>query len=327
MKKRIATIVFLFIAHLLFAYDFYPFGFSIDFSDQIEDIEQIKGPFFAGYQDGYYVGYFFKIRYKNIVLDASVKALIDEEIIPVSIKSKPILNSFFSDDFYNYQKVLNVHENYYDKRYGLFQETEKRFLNNLGSYTEDLLTSSTDIEINRNLQFDNSMYINQLTYFFKYEYGIYSEYSITFFDIYNVIDKVGSLEYPDYPITTFSGDYDETVNLYTFTNEQLENYPDQDNDRIQLMYLLNQAMETLQFDKELLVSQGSVNDKQVRVRSDNSLSSEILGHVNTGEEVIILDRSESIQAIGDMNDYWYRIISKDSYLKGWMYGAFLELQE
>jgi hypothetical protein len=327
MKKRKAIVMFLLCAHLLSAHNFNPFGFSVDFPDEIKDVESIKVPFFTGYQDGYSIGYFFRISYKDIVLDAWVEALVVEELIPVAVESKALLNSLFYDDFYNYMKAIDMQDNRYKKRHGPFNETERRYLFDLEGYIEDNMTSDSGIEIIRNLQFDNSMYINQLTYFFKYEYGIYSEYSITFFDIYNVIDKVGSLEYPDYPITTFSGDWDETVNLYTFTNEQLGNYPDQDNDRIQLMHLLNQAMETLHFNKELLSSQGVVNDNQVRVHSDFNLSSVTLGHVNTGEEVIILDRSESKQAIGDMNDYWYRIISKDSYLKGWMYGAFLELEE
>ena len=322
MKRNLIIVLFLFFTNILFAHDFKPFGFSIDFPDEVEIVELNNNPYFAGCQDGFYIGYKVQIIYKGIVLKASVSAFINEGIVPVSFESKPILNSYFSNDFYDYQTVLDVHENYYHKRYSLFEKFEKRYLYDLEGYQEDIINSkSFDIEISRDLQFDNSMYINKLTYMFKKNYGIYSEYAITIGDIFR------DLEYPDSPVTTFSGDYDEPVSLYTFTNKQLENYPDQDNDRIQLMYLLNQAMETLHFNKELLVSQGTVNDNQVRVRSDNNLSSETLGHVNTGEEVIILDRSENKQQIGDMNDYWYRILSKTSYIKGWMYGAFLDLQE
>jgi hypothetical protein len=119
----------------------------------------------------------------------------------------------------------------------------------------------------------------------------------------------------------------ENITYYTMTTEDLASFPNQSMGAIKVMKAMDEAMSTLQLiDPPSSSILGEVNDNLVRVRSDYNLTSDTLGHVNTGEEVIILDRSDMKQKIGNMNDYWYKIISKDSYLRGWMYGAFLDLK-
>jgi len=68
----------------------------------------------------------------------------------------------------------------------------------------------------------------------------------------------------------------------------------------------------------------------------NGKGNEILGKYNKGQELEILLRSESKVKIGDMNDYWYMVkdvndipisITGWPYMYGWVYGAFLDIEE
>jgi hypothetical protein len=67
-----------------------------------------------------------------------------------------------------------------------------------------------------------------------------------------------------------------------------------------------------------------VTGDYVRVRSGPTLEYRILGKVNSGTSVSILERSAEAEKIGDMDNYWYRIKIKETGLEGWMYGSFLQ---
>jgi len=72
-------------------------------------------------------------------------------------------------------------------------------------------------------------------------------------------------------------------------------------------------------------TRGVLNDSRVRVRVFPTLDAEILGHLERGDRVEVLERSGLRESIGDMNDFWYRIRREDG-LAGWSYGAFIDLQ-
>jgi hypothetical protein len=70
---------------------------------------------------------------------------------------------------------------------------------------------------------------------------------------------------------------------------------------------------------------GVLNDSRVRVRAHPTLGAEILGHLERGDRVEVLERSGLRESIGEMNDFWYRILTEDG-LAGWAYGHFIDLQ-
>ncbi len=73
-----------------------------------------------------------------------------------------------------------------------------------------------------------------------------------------------------------------------------------------------------------IVVQGVCNDTRVRVRSAPTLQADILGHLDRGQEVRILDRTAEKMKIQEMDDYWYRIDTGE--LKGWSYGHFIDVR-
>jgi hypothetical protein len=70
---------------------------------------------------------------------------------------------------------------------------------------------------------------------------------------------------------------------------------------------------------------GVLNDSKVRVRAYPTLEAEILGLLDRGDRVEVLERSGLQESIGEMNDFWYRIRTADG-LSGWSYGHFIDLQ-
>jgi len=70
---------------------------------------------------------------------------------------------------------------------------------------------------------------------------------------------------------------------------------------------------------------GVFNDSNVRVREYPKLESVQLGKLNEGAVVRILEKSSEKMRIGDMNDYWYKIKTKEG-LIGWSYGHFINLE-
>ena len=72
-------------------------------------------------------------------------------------------------------------------------------------------------------------------------------------------------------------------------------------------------------------TRGVLNDSRVRVRAHPTLDAEILGHLDRGDRVEVLERSGLEESIGAMSDFWYRIRTEDG-LTGWSYGHFIDLQ-
>jgi hypothetical protein len=70
----------------------------------------------------------------------------------------------------------------------------------------------------------------------------------------------------------------------------------------------------------------TVINSRLRVRSAPSLEGEMLGMLEIGEEVRILEKSDQELNIGELTDFWYRIDNGNG-LNGWAYGAFLNIKE
>lgn len=66
---------------------------------------------------------------------------------------------------------------------------------------------------------------------------------------------------------------------------------------------------------------GIVEAKNLRVRSSPDLNGEIVGQLQTGETVIIEDRSAVKAKIGNMEDYWLKITRGS--LRGWTFGYYI----
>ena len=71
------------------------------------------------------------------------------------------------------------------------------------------------------------------------------------------------------------------------------------------------------------ISKAIVNDTKVRLRTEPNLESGTWAYLNTGDVVTVIDKSEEMQKIGDMEDYWYQIETV-LFPDGWIYGAFLD---
>jgi hypothetical protein len=72
--------------------------------------------------------------------------------------------------------------------------------------------------------------------------------------------------------------------------------------------------------------QATVINSRLRVRSLPSLEGEMLGMLEIGEAVTILEKSEQELNIGELTDFWYRIDNGNG-LVGWAYGAFLNIED
>jgi uncharacterized protein YgiM (DUF1202 family) len=70
--------------------------------------------------------------------------------------------------------------------------------------------------------------------------------------------------------------------------------------------------------------QATVINSRLRVRSAPSLDGEMLGLLEIGEEVRVLEKSDQELNIGELTDFWYRIDNGNG-LTGWAYGAFLRM--
>ncbi|GHV78203.1 hypothetical protein AGMMS49942_30240 [Spirochaetia bacterium] len=69
--------------------------------------------------------------------------------------------------------------------------------------------------------------------------------------------------------------------------------------------------------------QGTINNMRVRIRKEPNLSGKTLGHLDAGQRVTILRRSEETQRIDDMEAYWYKV-SAEGKPYGWVYGGYIQ---
>jgi hypothetical protein len=68
----------------------------------------------------------------------------------------------------------------------------------------------------------------------------------------------------------------------------------------------------------------TVNDSNVRIRREPTLTGTQVGKLQKGDTVTVLEKSSAKMKVGTMDDYWYRIRT-DTGLDGWSYGAFLDV--
>jgi hypothetical protein len=71
-------------------------------------------------------------------------------------------------------------------------------------------------------------------------------------------------------------------------------------------------------------TRGVLNDSRVRVRAYPTLEAQIVGHLDRGDRVEVLERSGQRVSIGSMNDFWY-LVQREDGLSGWSYGYFIDL--
>lgn len=339
--RKIFLFTFLFTSvTFIYAYDFNPIDFIIDFPKELS----IESPYISRVSrlDG--KGYQLTIRKKIIFLNNEVvmyiRCNIDEMQIPYSEEARSLLESYYAgENDFNIETLIPKNDKYYNTRISVQSFSERyraRGFQYIDCYESDVIYGQDGIQIERDYtrKYEAEPGVEEkLTYYFKSDKGLYSEYIIEISDIWHFSWDYREFELrmgePKLKDFSFPGSSYISINeLHTMTNEELKNYPDQNNPSIRLMHLLNEAMTTFRFKDRPNIPDsnlGTVNDNRVRVRTEYNLNSETIGHVNTGEEVIVMERSPEKQKIGDMDDYWYRILSKSSYIKGWMYGVFLDL--
>jgi hypothetical protein len=69
---------------------------------------------------------------------------------------------------------------------------------------------------------------------------------------------------------------------------------------------------------------GYINDNNLRIRSNPNTNSEILGQLNIGDFVKVIDKTEYKDKVINTENYWYRIITNEN-ITGWIFGEYLEL--
>ena len=343
MKKRISIIFIctLLLSLNIFAYDFLPSNISINFPSEISIDERYPARLRETDGKGYQLVISKNVIFQGHEFTMYIRCHIDDKQIPYSDSAKKILQIYYlNEDKYDLDSLIYDDRDYFDNLANdqPFSESYRsRYTNLIDGYESDILYSQDGIRIER----DYSWFYqpepgieDKLTYYFKSEKGLYSEYIIEISNVWEAFWKYRDDARPGEPkILDFSypgSSYISIDELYSMTNEELDDYPDQNDPSIQLMHLLNEAMTTFRFKDRPNIPDsnlGTVSSDRVRMRGSYDLDSDILGHVNTGEEVIVMERSPEKQAIGDMYDYWYRVVSKTSFIKGWMYGAFLDLEE
>ena len=70
---------------------------------------------------------------------------------------------------------------------------------------------------------------------------------------------------------------------------------------------------------------GQSTDNRVRIRKLPDLEGEILGHLSTGQNVLLLSRTKDTKPIGEMDSYWYKIKTEEDTI-GWSYGYFIQIK-
>jgi hypothetical protein len=322
----------------LYSFDFSPLDFIIDFPDEIT-ITKIYEPYVEKVSNGqgFLLHSYDELEYNNKVFSVRIFCHIDEDQVSYNKNVKNLLRAYYDGEaVFNVNKLIHD-EDLYNSEHVLdrpFSSTYKaRDIQYIAGYKSDILFGQDGTKIERDYTFgvwESISAEDKLTYYFRSSKGLYSEYII---EISNIWMEIGEFEDWGEPVLENFDDDGKTLymkEMYTMTNKQLYASPYQDDPSIQLMHLLNEAMTTFRFKDRPNIPDsnlGTVSSDRVRMRSSYDLDSDILGYVNTDEEVIVMERSPEKQTIGDMYDYWYRVLSKSSYLKGWMYGAFLDLEE
>lgn len=171
-----------------------------------------------------------------------------------------------------------------------------------------------------NNRFNNFMTVNELhitRFVSDWVFATVEDMVAYYFDLNGFYDKVIFQFY-----NIWKAKHEEVIDL---SNEYVQKYPDRNDQSIVIYNMLDKSMKNIIIEENTLnIQYGSVNDNRVRVRDNPNLDSNTLGYVNTGDEIFIFDKSTTKMKIGDMDNYWYKILVKDSLLLGWAYGEFID---
>ncbi len=69
---------------------------------------------------------------------------------------------------------------------------------------------------------------------------------------------------------------------------------------------------------------GYINDDNLRIRGEPNTNAEILGMLNLGDYVTVIDITKEKTAANNLEDYWYKITANEN-ITGWIFGEYLEL--
>ena len=69
---------------------------------------------------------------------------------------------------------------------------------------------------------------------------------------------------------------------------------------------------------------GYINDDNLRIRNNPDTNAEILGILNLGDYVSVIDITKQKTAVNNLENYWYKIITNEN-ITGWIFGEYLEL--
>jgi hypothetical protein len=75
-----------------------------------------------------------------------------------------------------------------------------------------------------------------------------------------------------------------------------------------------------------IILNGSTDENNVRLRKQPTTSGEIIAQLAKGTEVKVLDRTGTEETISGLTSYWYKVRLSNG-TEGWMFGAWLKIQE
>ena len=67
----------------------------------------------------------------------------------------------------------------------------------------------------------------------------------------------------------------------------------------------------------------TINSNNVNFRRDANLASQILGQLNSGDQVDVITKGDKKEKIGKWENYWYKIKTKKG-IEGWIFGQFID---
>ena len=277
-------------------------------------------------------------EFYNESVEVSIYGFYDKKIFPYNDSTLKLMTSFFSNEKeYDIDTLFYSNVDYSKKR-DIYLDIKKAYkphdLDHIPNYQSDIIYGQDGTRIERDFTISSRPVTgpeDRLTYYFTSDKGLFSEYIIEIYGLWDAFYQYHDESLLKPKLKQFSppDGGERIIYLYTLTNEELDAYPDQSDPSIRLMHLLNEAMENFRFKDRPNAppaNLGTVNDNLVRLRSEPTLSGKVLGHVNTDEEVIVMEQSPEEQIIGGQKSRWYKVVSKTSCLKGWMFGSFLDFK-
>jgi hypothetical protein len=81
--------------------------------------------------------------------------------------------------------------------------------------------------------------------------------------------------------------------------------------------------ETANTEEDFLLFQGYINDNNIRIRSNPNTNSDILGLLNTGDFVSVINISNHKTTINNSNKHWFKITTNDN-ITGWIFSEYFD---